>query len=210
MSELVKENRILGPFSKIRVRSFAHIELSQGETESVVIEALASSQNLIKTEVQGDTLVLSYTWQAYLWPRKFNAYIKVKNLEGIYFEGAGDLKAEPIKAQNVQIRISGSGKVEAELEANDVDIMISGAGSVMLVGSTQKQGIHISGAGSVNAEGFKSMECDVNISGSGSAKVNAATKLDVVVSGSGSVAYTGSPQVNQQIMGIGRVYSLQE
>ncbi len=209
MSGIVNENRITDPFSKIRVKSFAHIELAQADEESVVIEALPSSQHIIKSEVQGDTLVLSYTWQAYLWPRKFNAYIKVKNLEGIYFEGAGDARTELIKAKNVQIRISGSGKVDAALEAKDLDVMISGSGSIMLSGSTEKESINISGSGSFKAEDFKAEECTVNISGSGSAKVNVEKKLDVVVSGSGSVAYSGNPQVSQQIMGIGRVYSLQ-
>ena len=209
MSDLVRESRSLDPFSKIRIRSFAHIELSQGDEQSVVIEALPSSQHFIKSEVQDNKLLLSYIWQAYLWPRKFNAYIKVKDFEGIYFEGAGSVKTELLKAQNVEIRISGSGKVEAVLETSDLDAMISGAGSITLSGSTDKESINISGSGNFSAEEFKASKCNINISGSGSAKVNVEKKIDVVVSGSGRVAYTGKPEVSQQIMGMGRVYSLQ-
>ncbi len=209
MSDLIKEKRSVGPFSKIRIRSFAHIEIVQADEESVVIEALPVSQNLIKAEVAGDILLLSYKWQAYLWPRRFNAYLKVKNLEGIYFEGAGDVKTELINADKIQISISGSGKVDAKFEISDLDASIAGSGSILIAGKTEKESIRISGSGSFNAEGFKAAECTINISGSGSVKVDVEKKLDVMVSGAGSVAYKGNPQINQQIMGSGKVYQNQ-
>ncbi len=209
MNDLIKEKRSVGPFSKIRIRSFAHIEIVQADEESVVIEALPVSQNLIKAEVAGDILLLSYKWQAYLWPRRFNAYLKVKNLEGIYFEGAGDVKTELINADKIQINISGSGRVDAKFEMRDLDVSIAGSGSVLLEGKTEKENIRISGSGSFNAEDFKAAECTINISGAGSVKVDVEKKLDVMVSGSGNVAYRGNPQINQQIMGSGKVYQNQ-
>jgi hypothetical protein len=209
MNDLIKEKRSVGSFSKIRIRSFAHVEIVQSDEESVVIEALPSSQNLIKAEVVRDILLLSYKWQAYLWPRRFNAYLKVKNLEGIYFEGAGDVKTELINADKIQINISGSGKVDAKFNLKDLDVSIAGSGSLLLSGTSEKENIRIAGSGSFNAENLKASECSVNISGSGSVKVNVEKKLDIFISGSGSVAYSGNPQVNQQIMGSGRVYQNQ-
>ena len=208
MSDLAKEKRDVKNFSKIRIRCFAHIEIEQDEEESLVIEAIPSSLTKIKTELYDDTLLFGYTWHAYLWPRRFNAYLRVKNLQGIYFEGAGDVNSELVKTERMEIRISGAGKVKLKLESKEMDVTIYGSGSIWLSGKTEKESIKIFGSGSLFAEDFKSQDCAISISGSGSTKVSAEKKLNIKISGSGSTGYVGNHEITQNIMGAGRIYRI--
>ena len=208
MTNLVEEKRDVKNFNKIKIRSIANVEITQAEDESVLIEALPSSINKIKTEVEDKTLVIGYTWFGYLWPRKMNVYLKVKHLNGLYAHGAAEVKTGSIKTDKLELRLSGAGKIIMTLESKEIDASISGAGSLFLSGSTDRETLKISGAGEYNAEGFKAQEVKITISGAGSARVNAEQKLDIRISGAGNVYYSGNPQISQNISGAGKIYQI--
>ena len=205
MSDLIKEKRDVKNFTSIKIRTIANVEISQSDEESVIIEALPSSINKIKTELNDETLVVGYTWLGYLWPRKINVYIKVKKLNGIYLYGAGEVKSELIKTDKIKLQISGAGNIIMTIESKEMDAKIFGAGSLVLSGSTDQESIRISGAGDLNAEEFKAREARITISGAGSARINVEQKLDVRISGAGDVYYRGNPQITQRISGAGKI-----
>jgi hypothetical protein len=208
MSDPIKEKRDVKNFTSIKIRTIANVEISQSDEESVIIEALPSSINKIKTELDDETLTVGYTWLGYLWPRKINVYIKVKKLNGIYTYGAGEIKSDLIKTDKIKLQISGAGKIIITLESKEMDAKISGAGSLLLSGSTDKESIRISGAGDLNAEEFKANEARITISGAGSARINVEKQFDVRISGAGDVYYRGNPQITQNISGAGKIYQI--
>ena len=208
MNDLIKEKRDVKNFTSIKIRAIANVEISQSDEESVTIEALPSSINKIKTELDHETLTVGYTWLGYLWPRKINAYIKVKKLNGIYTYGAGEIKSELIKTDKIRLQISGAGKIIMVLESKEMDAKIFGAGSIILSGSTDQESVRISGAGDLNAEEFKASEASIVISGAGNARINVEKQLDVRISGAGDVHYRGNPQITQHISGAGKIYQI--
>ena len=149
MSGLIKEKRDVKNFTSIKIRAIANVEISQSDEESVIIEALPSSINKIKTESDDETLEIGYTLLGHLWPRKINAYIKVKTLKGIYVYGAGIVKSELIKTDKIKLQISGAGNIIMTIESKEMDAKIFGAGSLVLSGSTDQESIRISGAGNI-------------------------------------------------------------
>jgi hypothetical protein len=205
MSDLIKEKRDVKNFTRIKIKSIANVEISQSDEESVIIEALPSSVNKIKTELDGETLVIDYTWVGYLWPRKINAYIKIKNLDGVIVYGAGEIKSGLIRSDKINLQISGAGKIVMTLESKEIDVKIFGAGSLLLSGSTDQETVRISGAGDLSAEEFKAREARITISGAGSAWIDVEQKLDVRISGAGNVYYKGNPQITQDISGAGKI-----
>ena len=208
MSDLVEEKRDVKDFNKIRIRSIANVEISQADYESITIEAHPSSIDKIKTEVEDGTLTIGYTWQGYIWPRKLNAYLKVKSLSGLYAHGATEIKSTAIKTDKLEFQLSGTGRIILNLVTKELDASISGAGSLFLTGSADKESIKISGAGEYSAEGFKAQEARIRISGAGSARVNVEQKLEVQISGAGNVYYSGNPQISQNISGAGKIYQI--
>ncbi|MBM3708699.1 MAG: DUF2807 domain-containing protein [Actinobacteria bacterium] len=208
MSKLVKEKRDIKNFTNLIIRCIANLEISQSDEESVMIEALPSSINKIKTEIDNEKLTVGYTWLGYLWPRKINLYIKLKKLKGIYAYGAADIKSEGIKTDKIKLQISGAGKIVMALESKEMVARIYGAGTLLLTGYTDQESVRINGAGDLNAEGFKAREASIIITGAGSAKVDAEQALDIRISGAGEVYYKGNPQINQHISGAGKVYKI--
>ena len=102
--------------------------------------------------------------------------------------------------------MSGAGKVDLKLDAGIVTLGLSGAAMVYLVGNAKALAVEMSGAGSLEADGLEVGDCDISISGVGSALVNVSGRLDANVSGLGKVEYTGSPtSVHGDVSGVGNV-----
>jgi hypothetical protein len=69
----------------------------------------------------------------------------------------------------------------------------------------EKAGIHVSGSGSYRAEGLRSQDVAITVSGAGGAVVHAERTLDAHISGSGSVEYIGNPLLTKQLSGSGSI-----
>jgi hypothetical protein len=114
------------------------------------------------------------------------------------------------EAQRIAVRIIGSGKVElGELDAVDLDVRISGAGKVSAVGGkVDVQKVNISGSGQYRCADLTSGQADVKIVGSGSARVWAGEHLCAKVRGSGNVYYRGAPTTKESVTGSGGIGSI--
>lgn len=121
---------------------------------------------------------------------------------------AGDARA--VEAQQIAVKVIGSGKVElGELDAVDLDVRISGAGKVSAAGGkVDAQKVNISGSGQYRSADLGSGQANVKIVGSGSARVWAGEHLQVKVRGSGNVYYRGAPTVKESIAGSGGIGSI--
>lgn len=93
--------------------------------------------------------------------------------------------------------------------ASDLEIGISGAGKVNLSGEVDTQQLNISGVGSYDARELVSKDCEISISGAGRAVVNATQTLDIEISGVGKVDYVGNPSITQSISGAGSIKSIE-
>jgi len=70
---------------------------------------------------------------------------------------------------------------------------------------TDQLDITILGSGSFFGFPLSSLDCQVDIVGSGNCEITAGSSLDVSIEGSGSVFYKGTPTIHDQISGSGRV-----
>jgi len=75
-------------------------------------------------------------------------------------------------------------------------------------GEAKEFKLDLSGVTDIDASNLVSANCDVEISGMGSAEVNVTENLDASVSGMGKIAYTGHPRVHANTSGIGRIRRL--
>lgn len=182
------------------------VYVKQGSKQSVTIEA---QQNII------DNIVTDVTDKQ--WKIKFEKnvrnydglkiYITIPTLTKAYVSGSGDIIGESkfTGLNNLITGISGSGNIRLDIEAKDVEGKISGSGSVKLTGSANTLNIGISGSGDFIADGLKSQNGIIKISGSGDCTVDASEALSVQVSGSGDVKYKGRPKVSAKVSGSGDV-----
>ncbi len=204
--DLVTESRNVSGFDRIAVSGSGEVIITQDGTESLTVETDDNVIEYITTEVKGRTLELGFKDTVLAWPTRLTFNLHLKDLAGLDISGSGDMEAESIETDRLEIRTSGSGDVQIEsLTAGDVEIRISGSGDIELAGEAAGQDITISGSGRYRAGELQSQQVDVSISGSGDATVWAAESLDVNISGSGSVTYYGRPSLSSSTSGSGEI-----
>jgi hypothetical protein len=182
---LISESRDVQGFKEIELAGSGNVNLTQGDSESVTIEAEDNLMPLLTTEVRGQRLVLGIVPNTSIKPTKLITYT--------------------ITAKDVsQLVVSGSGTiVQPRIQTDDLKVEISGSGNITLSGSVETQDIILSGSGVYDADEVESNAAFVTISGSGNALLNVQNTLDVTISGSGAVVYSGQPTITENITGLG-------
>jgi Putative auto-transporter adhesin, head GIN domain len=184
------ETRNLAAFTKIANAGSWDIDLKEGDSESVYIQAKNTKLSEIITEVVDGTLKI-YKKQVGMYKYNENSRVKLvvtyRNLKVISCSGSGDMYARsPIKTPNLTIAMAGSGDFEGEMQTDNLDLNISGSGDFTLSGEAKQQYINISGSGDVNGKKLRGDTAKVNVSGSGDV-ILAVKNIQSNISGSGEV-----------------------
>lgn len=207
------EERDVPSFSEIALHVPGTLHLTQGNKQSVEVEAKPSTLDEIITEVKGRELVIRFATKNYIWksfnPGKIEIYITVPEIDKLSLSGSGDIKNDgAIKSRILDLSVSGSGDMSLDdLSSERVKTMISGSGNIILAGSGKADdlSVNISGSGDYKGVDFRVKDVNVKIAGSGNAKVYAEKHLKVRVAGSGDVTYKGNPMIDQSVAGSGKV-----
>jgi len=204
-----KEYSVSG-FETLEFSGMGNIFITQGDTETLKVEAENNVIERLKIETKGNILVigLKNNFMNVIPTKSINFYLTVKDLRDITISGAGNVKCDGLTTSDMRILSSGLGSIEMNLVAEELKVDISGAGKVIMAGRVKTQDISISGAGSYDASDLESNDCQINISGVGKAELNAVNTLDIQMSGLGSIEYKGNPAVTQNISGGGKIKSV--
>ena len=207
--DIETEERDVSGFHKVYLEGIGNLIITQGDEESLVIEADDNIILLIKTDVFSHRLTIGFKRGYNFIPiSKIKYHLTVIDLDEIFLSGAGDIDCDNFSTDKLEFEISGVGDIDFNINAERVETTSSGAGDITLSGKVDSQEIDISGVGKYDAEELESRECSISLSGAGSATVNVSEELDVSISGVGNVNYAGSPHVERDISGLGRVKSI--
>lgn len=191
-----KETREVGTFTEISYRTSGKLYLRQGSPQKVVLEGHEDALRETETYLKGDRLIIgnrdNYRW--FSWGNdsrdRVNVYITVENINALSVSGSGDLLAETvIKSGNLDLRISGSGSMELQVEVDgNLEASVSGSGDLRVKGKCRDLESKISGSGKVYIA--NAIEGTARFGLSGSGKVLAAGRANLVkasISGSGKL-----------------------
>lgn len=202
---VVSEELNLADFDGVELSISADVIIRQGSEQEVIVEG---KQNVID-ELERD--VKNGIWDIDIKGcvrdnNDMKIFITLPDISSLKISGSGSIESENfLIVEDIDLRISGSGDMDLDIEANRIDAKISGSGEMLLDGLTDHLDFKISGSGDLHAFGLETQSAIVEISGSGDAEVHAATDLDVKISGSGNVTYRGNPSLNVKITGSGKV-----
>src|SRR5690349_7647082 len=190
-----REKRSVSGFTKISFRMPGKLYLKQGSTNSVELEGDKEVLDKVEASVEGGKLTIGlkdenkwFNWRD--WDNdKITAYVTVKDVEGIYVSGSGDLIAQTkITGSDMDLKVSGSGNLTAEIEAGNVDADVSGSGDLNLKGKIRSIDTDISGSGKVSFDGAIAGSAEIGISGSGKFMASgSASEIKTTISGSGKI-----------------------
>jgi hypothetical protein len=206
--DFVTEERQVGGFTRIELLGAGTLEVVQGDTEGLSINAQQNLLPYIESRVVGSRLIIGPKQGYELKPTGTILYrLTVKNLNGLTLNGSGEINIAALQTGNLNLDINGSGSISlADLQAGDLNLNINGSGRVTAAGAVERLEVDINGVGNFNGENLQAQKASTGISGSGQLVVWVIKTLDVNISGSGSVGYYGSPEV--QVDGHGTVNSL--
>jgi hypothetical protein len=206
---VIREARSLETFDRVVLHGLGDLTVSQGEQESLEIEAEDNVLPYIETEVRDGVLEIRYERKTILPTKPVKFHLVMRELRGLDTRGVSNILADGVATDRLQIGISGTGNVNIrDLRAGALAVNVSGAGNCTVDGTAGEQAVTLSGAGSYNGGELASGAATVTITGLGKVTVWAQDSLNVTISGTGGVDYYGSPQVRQQISGLGQVNHL--
>jgi hypothetical protein len=210
----MKQARDLPKVHSVDLRGLGRVLLTVGAQQKVEVEAHEAVLPHVRTEVRDGVLVIGLRWWLgsvlYLGELgKVVVRVTAPQLRGIRLSGAGEVRSEAaLKVEDLDLRLSGAGRVALDLQAHRVEARLSGAGAVEMAGSAEELEIRLSGAGTVRAERLQARRVRIKSSGAGDCRVNASDDLEAEVSGAGSIRYAGRPRVESRISGAGKIVAL--
>ena len=168
------QKREVSDFNKIEVGGVFEVEITAQKDFSVVVEADDNLLELIKTDVNGDTLEIEFEKRVSTrnTPR---LRISAPDIEGLDLSGASKVTLVNLNNESLQLDSSGASKIKVE-------------------GITKNFTVEMSGASRLDAENLQSENVSVDSSGASSATVFVTEELKADLSGASKVVYSGNPK----------------
>ncbi len=188
-----RETITVDTFNKISFGVPGKAYVKQGSTQKVELEGSRDAMDRVEVIVDGGQLKIRQKerWGNWNWGRedRITAYITVKDIRALAVAGSGDMEVQTkIVTGNLDLKVSGSGSLKAEMEADDVLANVSGSGMIRMRGKCNNLESSISGSGDVEANVSIARKLDAKIAGSGNLIASGkASSVKVTISGSGNV-----------------------
>jgi Putative auto-transporter adhesin, head GIN domain len=195
----------LANFDAVNLSSSINVNITQGATQKVVVEGPLNHINVMNRNVSNRTWDVDFT-RCVRNANNVRVFITIPDVRSLRISGSGDLVSENIlKISEIDLSISGSGRMDVGVDATNVISRISGSGNLLLEGKANNLEHTSSGSGDFRAFPFNTKRCDVRISGSGDVELTVSDDASVRISGSGDFRYRGNPRISSNITGSGRI-----
>jgi hypothetical protein len=192
---IVSETRQVGKFEGVRSSGSIDIEVKNGSNFLVEIEGDDNILPYVITEVKGDMINVHYKSGTSFRNAHVKAFITSPFINKITVSGSGGVisKTTLKDEDQIEFKVSGSGNITASIDAPEVEADISGSGQINLKGRTKDLEARISGSGDLKCRELLAENSNINLSGSGSARVFASQRLKARATGSGNIYFSGNP-----------------
>ena len=188
-------------FDQLEAKGIYELKLTQGNTESVKIEADENLQEYFTVTNEGSTLVIDTKKlknKNLKGKVKMKVYVTFKKLKTMEIGTVGGVQSQnQLSFENLELESSSVGNIDLELTANKINLNNKSVGNVKLSGKAEDAVIKNKGAGSLEATDFIVQTMDIDNSGVGNAAVNAQKTLKVKDSFLGKVSNKGAAPVRK-------------
>jgi len=181
-------------FDQLNVSGVFSVQLKQGSTEEVKIEADDNLQSLFEVTNEGSKLSIAMKKNVNFNSKtKIKVYVTFKKLKSMDLKTVGNVSADQsLSFDDLQIDNKSVGTVDLKLTAQNLNIDNKSVGDVKLSGKADNVVIKNKGVGSFKAADFVVQKMDIDNNGVGSAEVNAEKELKVKDNFLGKVSNKGS------------------
>lgn len=197
-------NPSVSGFSTVKISSGVQVFLTQGETESVRIEARGFSKDDIIARVDGGELKLSIRLQGWLGNNKANrnnsrfvkAYLTARQLTEITVTSGAQLTGEgTFKAEKLAIHSKSGAEITVNVVATDVELSAGAGANATVEGTAQTVSANASGGAEVRANDLKTNTVQADASSGGNVRVYAENELFMRATTGGSISHSGPGRI---------------
>jgi hypothetical protein len=193
----VTETREVSGFDEVVLAGSGELYIEQGDEETLTVETDDNVMDYVKTEVEGDTLVLGFKDNFRVSVRQPVVFhLTVRDLESVTLAGSGKVMAEPLETDKLTVNLPGSGEMTFDkVETTRLHVTIAGSGNITIDnGSATSEEINMLGSGDFDGKNFQVEDASAIIAGSGNIDVRTSSKLTAKILGSGNIRYYGDPE----------------
>ena len=182
-------------FTAVRTSGSIDIEVMNNENQTIRIEADDNILPYIITRVDDGMLDVRYRSNMMFNNTHVKVYVSTPSLKKLIVGGSGSIISKDVlkEQDEIELKVSGSGDIDAIVDAPSVTAGIGGSGTISLHGKTKNFTCSVGGSGDIKCKELLSESTNVSVSGSGTAHVFASVHLVAKVSGSGDIYYSGNP-----------------
>jgi hypothetical protein len=211
---IVQEIRAVRNFHGVKIVGSCQVQLTVGPSQSLILEGEDNVLPLITTTVTGDGILVISNIGSYSSNYGVKAMITMAAPRHLEIVGSGSIYGDNFfRCDDLTLMITGSGRIQLDVEGQDINNHISGSGdihlrakvhrmestvtgsgNISLQGRAHSHTLMITGSGNLDAYDFPVDICWVTIAGSGSCYIYVRHSLYATVTGSGTVHYKGNPQ----------------
>lgn len=177
---VASETRSASGFNEIEVCCGMQLILSQGQSETLEIEAEDNILPEIVSEVSGSKLSLHFDnpsgMKSYRLTRPVRILVSAVEIRGLVVSGGGNLEAGPVESDQLSLDLSGGSKAELQTLAAD------------------RLEVEVSGGGRFSVQDLQASTVSLDLSGGSSASIQSlgGESLELEATGGGTVDVDGS------------------
>ena len=197
---VVTQEEVISGFDKVEVSHAFKVNISQGETFSVVVRMDDNLFEYLDVVKQGSTLKIGLkTDRISRDDSTREAEVTMPDLTGLDLRGASQVTLTGFKSTNaLNLDLSAASHLRGDIEAGDTQIDVSDASQVTLRGSAGDVTMDdVSGASTVDLADFPVTNANVTARDGSVITVNASGTLDVDARGASEVYYVGDPTLGE-------------
>ena len=187
-------------FDELNASGVFNLLLSQGDKESLKIEADDNLMDLFIIENEGSTLTIKMKKNSNFNSKKqLKVYVTFKTLKSMDLGMVGGTSSdEKLKFADLKLKNQSVGSVSLNMTLLTLNMENQSVGSVKLEGSAENAVVKNNSVGSINAGNFVVQKMDIENNGVGSATVNAEKELKYSDSFLGKVSNRGNATVKKK------------
>jgi len=191
---VITKDVTIQPFDQLEANGVFNVVLTQGNKESLKIEAEDNLQALFEIKNEGSKLMVDMKKDSHFnSKKKMTVYITFKNLKSMDLKMVGNVSSEGnLNFSDLSLANKSVGSVDLALNAQKLDINNKSVGNLKLSGKAENAIIRSNSVGAIKASDLLVQTMDIDNDGVGSAEVNAVKELKVKDSFLGKVKNAGS------------------
>lgn len=199
---VTSEERSVSAFHSVKLMCNGIVNVTQGETEVVIVKTDDNLFPNIKTEVKQGELNISVSGiLTNVTTIEVDIVMKDINTLNVSSPGRIDVQGD-INVDNIRLEVNGSGSISININTDFIFSKIVGAGTITVSGTTSSHEIEVIGSGLVDASSLSSDKVKLGLSNGGNCKIYVKEEIDATVGfGGGNIEYRGEPIVKGKFAG---------